>query len=70
MGIFELPRLLERAGPSTGPQAGAIIGIFTVLADGKGHDQPVAHPASEAFLAQGRTWRRCLPRVTGSSQQF
>jgi flagellar biosynthesis/type III secretory pathway ATPase len=70
MGFFELPHLLERASPSAGPQAGAIIGIFTLLADGKGHNEPVAYPAFEAFLAQARTGRRCWPRVAGSSRQF
>lgn len=36
----ELPRLLERAGPSTGK--GTITGLFTVLVDGDDHNEPVA----------------------------
>ncbi len=36
----ELPRLLERAGPSTGK--GSISGIFSVLVEGSDMDEPVA----------------------------
>ena len=36
----ELPRLLERAGPSAGK--GSVTGIFTVLVEGDDHNEPVA----------------------------
>ena len=42
-GVFaELLRLLERAGPRGEGSAGAITGLFTVLAEGDDHDEPVA----------------------------
>src|SRR5918998_3839855 len=42
-GVFaELPRLLERAGPREEGNPGSITGLFTVLVEGDGHDEPVA----------------------------
>src|SRR5262245_59718947 len=52
----ELPRLLERAGPGSGQETST--GIFTVLAEGDDHNEPVADAMRAMLDGHTSSWER------------